>query len=530
MLASVQVALACSSALFAAALMSGCASPPMIAGGAGLHSGSQEEVWTPPDSNHRSADLKAIKQADREAGRALLDFHDVAAVAAEGYEESGYFSSSHHAALESAYIRWREPMNRLDEIRRTYVPWVERGLGRNLSTIDELECQVLGLYADRVGFLARGKFVAALSDEPKLAEKFEEQLLVSKEPRGLYGRQFLLVTSTEDASRRRKEMKAARKIADELLAPTFQGALHDVRSVDADAVEQREQVLQSGYALLPKVSNVLHHTEIAGWVRERRLGVSDRVSNARDIVYTKVARMRVPGDELTSFTSAQIEQLQESLRPGDILLTYTGGYMGNLFLSGAFKHAIVYIGSAQERKSLGFPSKQLVEQSKGKVSIQDFQRRWIDSADGRKEVDVIESVAEGVIFNSLEHLMHTHATRVVALRPRLSIQEREQFLGRVFGLLGTRYDFAFDFSDASRHCCTEVVYRALNHRGKVRFELSKRGGHYNLSADDILRTHLSSKGAFDLVFLVTPNGDGDNSARILRGRNAERKLIQLLEE
>ena len=45
--------------------------------------------------------------------------------------------------------------------------------------------------------------------------------------------------------------------------------------------------------------------------------------------------------------------IDEVLQPGDILLTYTGGYMSNLFLPGSFKHAITYVGDNQQRKKAG---------------------------------------------------------------------------------------------------------------------------------------------------------------------------------
>ena len=62
-----------------------------------------------------------------------------------------------------------------------------------------------------------------------------------------------------------------------------------------------------------------------------------------------------------------------------------------------------------------------------------------------KEADMIEAVAEGVIFNNLGHIMDTHINRMLVLRPRLTDAELDHFLLQVFTYLGEGYDFRFDF-------------------------------------------------------------------------------------
>jgi hypothetical protein len=73
------------------------------------------------------------------------------------------------------------------------------------------------------------------------------------------------------------------------------------------------------------------------------------------------------------------------------------------------------------------------------------------------KADVIEAVAGGVIFNSLDLLLDTHINRMVVLRPRLSVEETREALTIVFALLGADYDFKFDFNDGSYLCCIEVI-------------------------------------------------------------------------
>jgi hypothetical protein len=144
------------------------------------------------------------------------------------------------------------------------------------------------------------------------------------------------------------------------------------------------------------------------------------------------------------------------------------------------------------------------------------------------QADMIEAVAEGVIFNNLEHIMKTHINRMLVIRPRLSDAERAAFLVEVYSYLGDGYDFRFDFADATYQVCTEVIYRAINKKGSIDFELTERAGHETLSADDIVNYHLDSE-AFDFVLLVETNPDSkNNEALVFTGPEGKNRIEALM--
>ena len=147
-----------------------------------------------------------------------------------------------------------------------------------------------------------------------------------------------------------------------------------------------------------------------------------------------------------------------------------------------------------------------------------------------KPADMIEAVAEGVIFNNLAHIMDTHVNRLLVLRPRLSASERTDFLIEVFSYLGEEYDFQFDFADSTRQVCTEVIYRAIQDKAGIDFELTVRAGHVTLSADDIVLYALKTKpGSFDLILYTEEDPDGrDHQARILTGDAGVTRLRELM--
>jgi len=118
----------------------------------------------------------------------------------------------------------------------------------------------------------------------------------------------------------------------------------------------------------------------------------------------------------------------------------------------------------------------------------------------------------------------------VVLRPRIDERERSEFLAGVFAYVGDPYDFRFDFADASMQVCTEVIYRALNGKGGIRFELTTRAGHPTLSADDVVNYHLETGGDhFNFLLYAEEDPDaGGHRARVLVGDAGAKRLQALM--
>ena len=71
---------------------------------------------------------------------------------------------------------------------------------------------------------------------------------------------------------------------------------------------------------------------------------------------------------------------------------------------------------------------------------------------------MLEAIAEGVTFTSLEH--SAHADSIAVLRPRLSKREKAIALVRAFGYAGRPYDYEFDFSTDATLVCSELIYKS----------------------------------------------------------------------
>jgi hypothetical protein len=96
----------------------------------------------------------------------------------------------------------------------------------------------------------------------------------------------------------------------------------------------------------------------------------------------------------------------------------------------------------------------------------------------------------------------------------------------VVSYLGQEYDFRFDFADASRQVCTEVVYRALNGIDGIDLPLTHHSGHLTMSADDLVHYWLKDKpNGFKLIFHAEERALSSNHAAHIRtGKKGMRRL------
>ncbi|MGB7158229.1 MAG: YiiX/YebB-like N1pC/P60 family cysteine hydrolase [Tepidisphaeraceae bacterium] len=181
---------------------------------------------------------------------------------------------------------------------------------------------------------------------------------------------------------------------------------------------------------------------------------------------------------------AQVRAMQAKLQPGDILLERRNWYASNAFLPGFWPHAAIYIGTPDDLQRLnliaaggsrGFSSSNPI--------IQQHLADYLKPTHDGEPNTVLESVSEGVIFNSLTESMG--ADYVAVLRPRLTDAQKAQAIAKAFGHRGKPYDFEFDFFSADKLVCTELVYRS--YEGLLRFDLVKIMGRDTLPAMEICK-------------------------------------------
>jgi hypothetical protein len=319
----------------------------------------------------------------------------------------------------------------------------------------------------------------------------------------------------------------------ELLAkdPTLAARHQDAMRAYDDALIQAQLVLYRHAHPAPDSTRSAQPGRFARWWDRVGARMGRDAYSTQGFVFTKVARIKHPRAQLLVFSSEDVRELRGLLRPGDLILTFTDGYVGNLFLPGVFKHGIIYVGSPEERTAAGLTGEALWKRIR---ALRQFERlkdvtATVETREGRP-ADVVESLAEGVKFSSLEHLLATHVNRMAILRPRISQQERLEMLVAVFAYVGLQYDFNFDFMDASRLYCTEMVYRVLEGKGDLHFEAIKTRGRWAVTADDIARCALAEPTEpLEVIALADRSPDQtDWDATLVTGAEARAALRRLM--
>lgn len=311
----------------------------------------------------------------------------------------------------------------------------------------------------------------------------------------------------------------------------YRALIEQIPLLQAGVGKHMQTVAKAEPHLLGALGNEVEHSKVEGLEHDAVEKLGDVRSATRALLFKDVSRLKSPTAHLIKFSVDQEQQVYALLEPGDVILTYTAGYVSDVFIPGRFKHGITFVGTPAQRQQARITPGALPDAARYEPKRLAAHLQYASLPNG-KSADMIEAVAEGVIFNNLAHVMDTHINRMLVLRPRLSEIERARFVVGVFSYLGDGYDFRFDFADASKQVCTEVIYRALNKQGGIEFALTEQAGRQTLSADDIVHYYLDSNPAtFDVILYVEEDPDADDHrARVFVGFEAARRLDALMAE
>ena len=441
-----------------------------------------------------------------------------------GPQDRNYFDATEVDAIEGLLFRFLANQTALWDLVAAYGGLNAHFASDDLGTkADVLSMTATLLMASHTAFV-----VAQFADDPIAMKQMNEAYYRSEISFGTYDRMRENVTAPgllEAVAEVNKQY--ALEMAD-LQSPLSVLAKSD--PVYADFIEQIPARLDEAQLRLHQVEKFFpSYSEAERMAREDSRQQHTTLYKIRSVVFKDVSRLKNPNVQVIAFSREQKKEIFSLIQPGDLILTYTAGYMSDVFIPGSFKHGITYIGTAQDREYLDLSPDVLPQNIRFQSHLLSANLETSSLSDGQP-ADMIEAVAEGVIFNRLDHIMDTHINRMLVLRPRLSDEERAVFLVEVYSYLGDGYDFRFDFADASLQVCTEVIYRALNGKGSIDFALTVRAGHETLSADDIANYHLAPNSqAFDFVLIVEADPQGKhNEALISAGPDGERKLESLM--
>jgi len=353
----------------------------------------------------------------------------------------------------------------------------------------------------RAAFLARYRFamdfIEAANREPSLDQLFNE----AHSSLGLAERSYAQFKFHYLNIARATEFAAL-----ELLYITYHSATPEPLAEGAH--DDARRIVGYGIGSGPRMTADNALKVVADTARIAVMPTQERVARwAGDV------RVRRHGEALISPT--QIAGLLAKLEPGDVLLQRREWYLTNAGIPGFWTHAALYIGTPAERRA--FFDDEAVRAWAAESGATDFEA-LLNSArpeayvasrqpDGNQPARVLEAIADGVVFTSIEH--SAAADSMAVLRPRLSKVERAAALLRAFEYAGRPYDYDFDFRTDTALVCSELIYKSYEpgaHTRGLDLDLQWVSGRPMITPNEMARhfalTRHDEERPFDFVLML----------------------------
>ena len=279
--------------------------------------------------------------------------------------------------------------------------------------------------------------------------------------------------------------------------------------------KDHKKTILDNYTILPlEAADIMQVTTIEETVNDMIDAAGSQLKAIQEFLFTNMADIRMPLIEGIKFSRRQKKLVKRALKPGDIILTYSSGYLSNIFLPGYFKHVFTYTGNQNKKKN----------EYLSDIRLKPDQEILIDS-----DHDIIEANSDGVVTKTLDSYLNGYANRIIAFRPELSDNDIRIIMNNLHSFLGMDYDFDFDLTSGEKQTCSEIIYRSYNGIGNINLDLEEIFGTTTLSGDKLLEYFMNDNST-QLIFLAIDNDRKPGKAKILRDKEATTYLIENVPE
>ena len=394
---------------------------------------------------------------------------------ADAAQARGYYLPDEDDRLRNVFAGYLEMREGLNSVLARVEPWIDKKDG--LGAEDRLRAFVIGFTAACM-LLRSGSYVVGIAERrPVVAHKLDEA-----EPRfGIARKSFTDIYRAQSSVQRMWKFYMAWRFydeyrarilamsGDEMVGPVIPLLLAEEPYME---IRRREYVAK-------RFRYRLH-----SFLRRNRSGFETTMFRMLEIGGRSVSELRDPTTGLIAkpkrVPGKPLEAIRAFLKPGDILVTRHRDALTNVFLPGYWPHAALYVG----------------EQAGGG--------------------NVVEAKKDGVLLRALDETLRVDS--FVVLRANVDDDVLGEVVSRAMSHVGKLFDFAFDFRQADRLACTNLVYRSWHGMAGMHFSLGEQSGRFCLPAEDLIDQTLGS-GIFHVTAFF-----GEDCEEVCFGEAAAGKL------
>eukprot|EP00903_Cladosiphon_okamuranus_P003717 g3715.t1 len=380
---------------------------------------------------------------------------------ADAAEARGYYLPDEDERLREVFARYLQVRASLREVVAAAEPWVDRG--HELDTTVRLRIFVVGFTAACL-LIRTGSFLMKVVDgRGVLRQKLDEA-----EPRyGIPRKSLYEVYRLQSSVPRMWKFHQAWRFYDEYRGRISELAGDGLVGGILPILEEEKPYMEKsrrGYVMRR------YRYRLYSWMRRNKSGFENAMFQLFEIGGRTISELRDPTRGLVAqpkrVPGAPLKAVAGYLQPGDIIVTRHQDALTNLFLPGFWPHAALYVGPQEDGCS------------------------------------IVEAKKDGVRLRKLEETLAVDAFLVLRATGASAADVRE-VTGRALSHVGKLYDFVFDFRQANRLACTEVVYRSWHGVAGMEFRLGETAGRFCLPAEELISQVLDN-GKFRLTAFFGP--------------------------
>ncbi len=455
--------------------------------------------WTPED------DFNHIKTFDAVLNKTVAELSKIRPITKDNNE---YFTNKQYDDIEALYFRYTLCTRSLVDIVNAYKDFSNRSKHQK----NNVQAFILGYCATLTIYKYSAELILYTANNQLLINKLNEEYPRTEIKGG--GLDYIISNITNpdylnslDIAHEfyQRQIKENKNLYDTSEFASIMAELIKLTTELSSGYVTHKKTILDQYTILPlEAADIMQVTTIEETVNEMIDAAGSQLKAIQEFLFALTADVRMPLIDGIKFSRRQKKMVKNSLKPGDIILTFSSGYLSNIFLPGYFKHALTYTGIQNKKKN----------QYLSDIRMKPSQEKLI-----KPDHNIIEANSDGVRTTYLENYLNGYANRMIVFRPSLSDKDIQTIMGNLYSYLGLDYDFDFDLENGEKQTCSEVIYRSYNGIGNIKIDLKEIFGTTTLSGDHLLEYFMNDKGT-RLIFLAVENKNRPTRAKILTDEDA----------